>query len=276
LQAGTSHYLGTNFSRAAGIQYQDREGVQQHCHTTSWGTSTRLIGGVVMTHGDDDGLRVPPRIAPHQIIILPMLFDKPGDEAVLAYCEEVRASLAELSAVGEPVRVLLDKSPGKASAKRWSWVRKGAPIIVEVGPRDMENGKVAVLRRDQLWNADNGKPAMQFTAREEFASQVSGMLEDIQKKLFEEAQTRRDNNITRGFTEWGQVTDFFASNGKYPGWVEVQWSKPTGDALAKVVEQLKGEKLTIRNVPLGCPAADGTCMFTGDKAVERILVARAY
>lgn len=276
LQAGTSHYLGTNFSRAAGIQYQDREGVQQHCHTTSWGTSTRLIGGVVMTHGDDDGLRVPPRIAPHQIIILPMLFDKPGDEAVLAYCEEVQASLAGLSAVGEPVRVLLDKSPGKASAKRWSWVRKGAPIIVEVGPRDMENGKVAVLRRDRLWNSESGKPAMNFTARDEFAAQASAMLEDIQSNLFEEAQTRRDANITRGLTAWSEVTDFFASNGKYPGWVEVQWSKPTGDALTKVVEQLKDEKLTIRNVPLGSAPADGTCIFTGDKAAERILVARAY
>ncbi|MEP3420701.1 MAG: proline--tRNA ligase [Erythrobacter sp.] len=276
LQAGTSHYLGTNFSTAAGIQYQDREGVQQHCHTTSWGTSTRLIGGVVMTHGDDDGLRVPPRIAPHQIIILPMLRDKPEDEAVLAYCEELQASIRGINACGESVRILLDKSPGKATAKRWDWVRKGAPIIVEVGPRDMENGKVAMLRRDQLWNADNGKPAMQFITREEFAGGLSALLEDIQTRIFKEAQDRRDANITHGVTQWDEVTEFFASQGKYPGWVEVQWSKPTGAALEKVVEKLKGEKLTIRNVPLGSDASDGTCIFTGDPAVERILVARAY
>ncbi|MEO1647930.1 MAG: aminoacyl--tRNA ligase-related protein, partial [Pseudomonadota bacterium] len=148
LQAGTSHYLGTSFAKAAGIQYQDKEGTQQYCHTTSWGVSTRMIGGVIMTHGDDDGLRVPPRIAPYQIVILPMLRDKPEDEALLAYCEELRTALAMQSAVGEPIRVLLDKTPGKASAKRWDWVRKGAPLIIEVGPRDMENGKLALLRRN--------------------------------------------------------------------------------------------------------------------------------
>ena len=276
LQAGTSHYLGTSFASAAGIQYQDSEGTQQLCHTTSWGTSTRMVGGVIMTHGDDDGLRVPPRIAPYQVVILPMLRDKPEDEAVLAYCEEVRASLAGLSTLGEPLRVLLDSTPGKATAKRWDWVRKGAPVIVEVGPRDMENGKVAMLRRDKLWNADNGKPAMNFITREDFAAQASALLEEIQNGLFEEARTRRDANITRGVTEWSEVAEFYKTNGKYPGWVEVQWSKPTGAALEKVVEQLKGEKLTIRNVPLNSEPADGTCIFTGEPAVERILVARAY
>ena len=276
LQAGTSHYLGTSFATAAGIQYQDKEGTKQHCHTTSWGTSTRLIGGVVMTHGDDDGLRVPPRIAPHQIVILPMLRDKPEDDAVLDYCEEVRAMLASLSTMGEPVRVLLDKTPGKASAKRWDWVRKGAPIILEVGPRDMENGKVAMLRRDQLWNADNGKPAMQFLSREGFASQAPSLLEAIQNALFTEAAERRDANITRGVTQWDAVVDHFKNSGKYPGWVEVEWSKPTGEALAKVVEQLKGHQLTIRNVPREAEAASGACIFTGAPAVERILVARAY
>ncbi|MEM6584649.1 MAG: proline--tRNA ligase [Pseudomonadota bacterium] len=276
LQAGTSHYLGTSFAQAAGIQYQDKEGAVQLCHTTSWGTSTRMIGGVVMTHGDDDGLRVPPRIAPHQIIILPMLRDKPEDEAVLAYCEDVRAALAAQATMGEPIRVLLDKTPGKASAKRWDWVRKGAPIILEVGPRDMENGKVAMLRRDQLWNADNGKPAMQFIARDDFASQASALLEEIQNALFSEAAERRDANITRGITEWDAVADHFKTSGKYPGWVEVEWSKPTGDDLAKVVERLKGHQLTIRNVPREAEPANGACIFTGAPAVERILVARAY
>jgi prolyl-tRNA synthetase len=109
LQAGTSHYLGTGFAEAAGIRYQSKEGAQELAHTTSWGVSTRMIGGVIMTHGDDDGLRVPPAIAPHQIIILPMLREDDGDEALLAYCEEIRRELAKLSALGEPIRVLLDK-----------------------------------------------------------------------------------------------------------------------------------------------------------------------
>ncbi|GMN01464.1 proline--tRNA ligase [Erythrobacter sp. MTPC3] len=276
LQAGTSHYLGTNFAKAASIQYQDREGTQQHCHTTSWGTSTRLIGGIVMTHGDDDGLRVPPRVAPHQVVILPMLREKPEDEALLAYCEELRAGLAAHSAMGEPVRVLLDKTPGKASAKRWDWVRRGAPVILEVGPRDMENGKVAAIRRDALWNADNGKLATQFPQREEFIAGIADLLTEIQANLFNEARERRDANITRGVTDWDAVVEFYKSNGKYPGWVEVQWSKPTGDALGKVVEQLKGERLTIRNVPRDSEPADGVCIFTGAPATERVLIARAY
>src|SRR5690606_41994146 len=159
LQAGTSHYLGTSFAEAAGIRYQDRDGGQQFAHTTSWGVSTRLIGGVIMTHGDDDGLRVPPQIAPHQIVILPMLRDNDEDTALLAYCEELRAALAKQAALGEPVRVLLDKRPGKATQKRWAWVKKGVPLILEIGGRDAAGGQVAVLRRHRLWRQD-GKPGL--------------------------------------------------------------------------------------------------------------------
>ncbi|MGB7419972.1 MAG: aminoacyl--tRNA ligase-related protein [Erythrobacter sp.] len=276
LQAGTSHYLGTNFARAAGIQYQDREGAQQHCHTTSWGTSTRLVGGVVMTHGDDDGLRVPPAIAPHQIIILPMLRDRPEDAEVVAYCEELKAGLAGQQALGERVRVLLDCSPGKASAKRWDWVRKGAPLIVEIGPRDMAEGKVAVLRRDMLWNTETGKLATAFTERADFITGAGGLLDTIQQSLFDEAAARRDANITRGLTQWNEVVEYYANAGPYPGWVEVYWASPSGAALERVVEQLKGERLTIRNVPRNGEPVSGACIFTGEPAVERILVARAY
>ncbi|HSG34625.1 MAG TPA: proline--tRNA ligase [Sphingomonadaceae bacterium] len=276
LQAGTSHYLGTNFAEAAGIQYQDREGTQQFCHTTSWGVSTRLVGGVIMTHGDDDGLRVPPRIAPHQVVIIPMLREDDSDAALLEYCEELRAGMAALSALGEPIRVLLDKTPGKAAAKRWDWVRKGAPILVEVGPRDMADGKVALLRRDQLWNEANGKPAFSFTPREIVMAQAGAMLEEIQQAYFDEARERRDANVARGISSLEEIAAFFAEDRQFPGWVEVQWSRPTGDALEKVSEQLKALKLTIRNVPIGAAPADGACIFTGEPAKERVLVARAY
>lgn len=278
LQAGTSHYLGTNFAHAAGIQFQDREGSQQYAHTTSWGVSTRLIGGVIMTHGDDDGLRVPPAIAPYQIVIIPMLREAPEDAELIEYCQEIVDMFAKipLTAFGERIRMLLDVKPGKAAAKRWDWVRKGAPLIVEVGPRDMAEGKVAMLRRDKLWNAENGKPAFQFLSREGFSSQAPSLLEKIQRELFEQARARRDAHITRGVTEWAAVVDHFENGGKYPGWVEVEWAKPTGAALDKVVEQLKAAKLTIRNVPSGAAPASGACIFTGAPAVERILVARAY
>ncbi len=275
LQAGTSHYLGTNFAKASGIQYQDREGSQQYCHTTSWGTSTRLIGGVIMTHGDDDGLRVPPAIAPHQVVILPMLRDKPEDEALLAYCETLRAAIAGHSALGEKVRVLLDKKPGKAATKRWDWVRKGAPVILEIGGRDMENGTVSLLRRDRLW-AENGKPDFAAPTKEDAAASIPALLEEIQRALFDEAAARRDANITRDITTMEALSAFYDDAAKYPGWAEVQWSRPTGAALDNVVEKLKALKLTVRNVPIGAAPADGACIFTGEAAVERIYVARAY
>ncbi|WP_170304617.1 aminoacyl--tRNA ligase-related protein [Croceicoccus estronivorus] len=275
LQAGTSHYLGTSFAEAAGIQYQDREGSQCFAHTTSWGVSTRLIGGVIMTHGDDDGLRVPPAIAPFQVVILPMLRDDDGDEALLSYCRGLHAQIAAQTALGEPVRVLLDTKPGKAAAKRWDWVRKGAPVILEIGGRDMEAGKVSQLRRDRLWN-QAGKPDFTGPPQEECVAGIAALLDDMQHGLYREALERRDANIERGIESMDALTAFFSEDKRHPGWVEVQWSKPTGSDLDKVVEQLKALKLTIRNVPNDAPPVDRPCLFTGKPAVERIFVARAY
>lgn len=277
LQAGTSHYLGTNFSAAAGIKFQNKDGDQELCHTTSWGVSTRMIGGVIMTHGDDDGLRVPPTIAPWQIVILPMLRGKDdgSDEILIDYCDDLRASLADQFAFGEKIRVLVDKKHGKAAAKRWDWVRKGAPIIIEVGGRDMDNGVVSLLRRDALWAA-SGKPDFQAPTKADAVNSIPAMLEAVQSGLFNEARERRDANITRGVETLDQLKAFYDGKTQYPGWTEVQWSKPTGEALARVVEQLKALKLTIRNVPIDAAPVDGPCIFTGDAAVERIFVARAY
>src|SRR5690554_2825899 len=275
LQAGTSHYLGTSFAEAANIRFQDREGGQQLAHTTSWGVSTRLIGAMIMTHGDDDGLRVPPALAPWQVVILPMLRDNDGDAALLDYCDSLRGAIAGQQVFGEPVRVLLDSKPGKAAAKRWDWVRKGAPVILEVGPRDMEADKVSLLRRDQLWGGD-AKPAFQGPGREEAAQSIPSLLADIQQALFTQATERRDANIVRGVTSFDELAGFFAEDKRYPGWVEVQWSRPTGAELDEVVERIKALKLTFRNVPLDAEPADGACLFTGTPAAERIYVARAY
>lgn len=274
LQAGTSHYLGTSFAEAAGIKYQDKDGGQQLCHTTSWGVSTRLIGGVIMVHGDDDGLRCPPQIAPYQIVIIPMLREKDAgeDQAVLDYAAALKARLDTQSAFGEPLRVLLDTGADKAANKRWAWVKKGAPIIAEIGPRDVTEGKVALLRRDRLYQ-DDGKLATQFSAKDDFAASAAMELMEIQAALHGEASARMHDNIHRDIAD---LTAFFAEDRKYPGWVEVQWARPTGAALDKVVAQLKALKLTMRNVPLDSPPADGICPFTGAPAVERILVGRAY
>jgi len=276
LQAGTSHYLGTSFAEASGIRYQDREGGQALAHTTSFGMSTRMIGGMIMTHGDDDGMRVPPALAPQQVVILPMLRDKPEDATLLDYCEGLRAAFAGQSALGELVRVRLDDRPGKAAAKRWDWVRRGVPVIIEVGGRDMENGTVTLIRRDDLWDAETGKLRMQGPTRELAGQTIGSVLEDIQHRMFVTAAERRDANITRGVTSLDGVRKFYAQGGEYPGWLEVQWAKPTGAALEQVEAQLKDMKLTLRNVPADAAPADGSCIFTGEPAVERVLVARAY
>ena len=275
LQAGTSHYLGTGFAEAAGIRYQDKEGQQTLCHTTSWGVSTRMIGGVIMTHGDDDGLRVPPQVAPQQIVILPMLRDNDGDEALLVYCEGLRAALAKQSAFGERMRVLLDKRPGKATAKRWAWVKKGVPLVLEIGGRDAEGGQVSALRRDRLWRED-GKPNFVAQAKDDFVAAAMAELEEIQQALFTEAQAKRDAQVVRDVTDLDGLAAYFAEDRKFPGWVEMGWSRPTGAALDKVVETLKGLKLTIRNTPMDAAPPEGPCPFTGEPAVERILIARAY
>ena len=275
LQAGTSHYLGTGFAEAAGIRYQDREGQQALAHTTSWGVSTRLIGGLIMTHGDDDGLRVPPQVAPHQIVILPMLRDNDEDAALLAYCDDLRKALLKQSALGEPLRVLLDKRPGKATQKRWAWVKKGVPLILEIGGRDAAGGQVSVLRRDRLWR-DDAKPNFVGQDKDTFLAAAASELEAIQQSLFDEAKARRDANIHTGIDSLEGLAAFYAADKRYPGWVELSWSRPTGDELEAVVTKLKALKLTIRNTPLNAEPPSGNCPFTGKPAVERIYVARSY
>ncbi|MDQ2877972.1 MAG: proline--tRNA ligase [Pseudomonadota bacterium] len=274
LQAGTSHFLGTNFAHAQDIKFQNSAGELELANTTSWGVSTRMIGGVIMVHGDDDGLRVPPRIAPWQVVIVPMLRDGPEDEEVVSYCKVLQADLAAQSALGEPVRALLDMKFGKAAAKRWGWVKKGAPIIVEVGGRDVAGGNISVVRRDRLYRAD-GKLDSAVVPRGDFLDGVATALEEIQSALHNEARARLEGNIAPA-ANFTAIETHFAEGMKNPGWLEVQWSKPTGAALTKVTERLKALKLTLRNVPIGATAADGACVFTGDKAVERVLVGRAY
>jgi prolyl-tRNA synthetase len=273
LQAGTSHFLGTTFSSAQNIRFQNSEGELELAQTTSWGVSTRMIGGVIMVHGDDDGLRCPPRIAPHQIVVVPLLRDTPEDESILAYSQDIVAQLNKADAFREPLRAHLDRKAVKAANKRWSWVKKGAPIIVEVGGRDLAAGNVSVLRRDRLYR-DDGKLDSAIVARDAFIGEAPAMLADIQRSLHDEAEAFLLANINRSVTDLDELKAWFGAD--KPGWLEVQWSKPTGAALKKVVEKLKGLKLTLRNVPINALPADGACIFTGDAAVERVLVGRSY
>jgi prolyl-tRNA synthetase len=204
-----------------------------------------------------------------------MLREDDGDAALLTYCEELRAALASQTALGEPVRVLLDKRAGKATQKRWGWVKKGVPLILEIGGRDAAGGQVSVLRRHRLYR-DDGKVNFAGLERDQFLSAAATELEGIQRELHEEARDRRDAQIERGVTDMAGIEAYFADSKQYPGWVELNWSRPTGAALDAVVAKLKALKLTIRNTPQGGEPVFGTCLFTGEPAVERIYVARAY
>ncbi|HTX50428.1 MAG TPA: aminoacyl--tRNA ligase-related protein [Caulobacteraceae bacterium] len=281
LQAGTSHYLGQNFARAQNIRFQSATGDLEYCHTTSWGVSTRLIGGVVMTHGDDDGLRLPPAIAPRQIVIVPILRDKPEDAEVLAYGEALARALNAQSALGGRIRALLDTRGARSADKRWEWVRRGAPLIVEVGPRDAAGGQVTFMRRDRLRDGD--KVQNRSTPRDVFVAEAPGLLETIQQDLFAEAKARLEGNVRTDIASFADLADYFGpaaededEGSPFRGWVRAPWSRPTGAALEAVEAKLRALRLTIRNTPLDQSGPGGACLFTGAPAVEQVLIARAY
>ncbi len=280
LQSGTSHYLGQNFAQAQNIRYQNDSGEQVFCHTTSWGVSTRLVGSVIMTHGDDDGLRLPPAIAPRQIVIVPILRDKPEDAEVIAFSEALAKALASETVFGGRLRVIVDRKPTKSVDKRWGWVKRGAPLIVEIGPRDAAAGTVTFIRRDRLRDGD--KVVSASLAREAFVAEAPGLLAEIQQSLFAEAKTRLDANILRDITSFDALAAYFGaagddeSGGEFKGWVRVPWSRPSGAALAAIEAKMKSLKLTLRCVPFDQPSAVGPCVFTGAPGVEDVIIARAY
>src|SRR6187549_1110281 len=177
IQAGTSHFLGQNFAKASGIQFVSRENKQEYAWTTSWGVSTRLIGTVIMMHGDDDGLIVPPRIAPAHVVILPVTPKPDTRAAVLEACDRLASELRAQSYAGAPIRVDVDKRDVAGGTKNWEWIKKGAPLRVEIGPRDLEKGGCAVVRRDRTPKEKT------FPTTQEFVSSAATVLQEIQDGL---------------------------------------------------------------------------------------------
>jgi prolyl-tRNA synthetase len=270
LQAGTSHFLGQNFSKSSNIQFQSREeGALEFAWTTSWGVSTRLIGALIMTHADDDGMIVPPRLAPHHVVVLPIIRDDADRDAILAYCDEVAASIKAQSFDGRPVRVLVDKREGKPADKGWNWVRKGIPIRVEIGPRDMASNSVFVARRDKGPKEKFGQD------REEFAATVPDILEDVQKNLFDRALRLREDN-TQAFDDYETFTAFFTPEDKkrpetHGGFAHAHWCG--GE---ECEEKVKNDlSVTIRCIPF--PEADsGACMICGKPSPKPVIWAKSY
>ena len=253
LQAGTSHNFGTNFAEAYNIQYQNKEGKLTYVHETSWGVSTRLIGAIIMTHGDDRGLRLPPRIAPIQAVILPIAAHKPG---VTEACEKLEQ---ELKAAGFRVK-LDDRDTVSAGYKCNDWELKGVPVRLEVGPRDLENGVVTVFRRDKCEKTT--------LALDGIAGEMQALLDDIQQELFNQAKNFRDEHTkpVKTMEELGQVVE--------GGFAKARWcgSRECED---KIKEQFNASS---RNMPFD-QDADGcgdTCVCCGKKADHIIYFAKAY
>ncbi len=212
---------------------------------------------------------------PSQIVVVPMLRDKPEDAEVLKYCEDLVTMLNRERVFGQPVRAFLDTKKIKSAEKRWNWVRRGAPIIIEIGPRDAAASQITYMRRDALRDGDKVKSIAK--PKQDFLEGAVQLLAEIQAGLYAEAKARLDANIKTGVTDWKGVEDYYAGNeDEFKGWLRVSWSEPTGAELEKADQKLKGLKLTIRNAPLDQPAEFAPCLFTGSPGVEEILIGRAY
>ena len=255
LQAGTSHNLGQNFSKAFDIQFQGRDKTLQHAWTTSWGVSTRLIGGIIMTHGDDSGLVLPPNVAPYQVVIIPIPRGN-WQETVLPVCEAIRADLVKAG-----VRVKLDASEENSPGWKYAeWELRGVPLRLEVGPKDIEKGSVFSARRDTREKASI--PMAELTTR------VPELLEAIQANLLTRAKAFRDEHTSEA-SDWAEFT---AKMEGRPGFVIAHWC---GDAACEATIKAESQA-TLRNIPLGSPPADGPCVKCGRPSSVKAWFAKSY
>jgi prolyl-tRNA synthetase len=270
LQAGTSHFLGQNFSKAANIQFQTKDGGLEFAYTTSWGVSTRLIGALIMTHSDDDGLRLPPAVAPAQIVILPIIRDEASEAQVMPAVEELAKRLSAERYLDLPVRVEVDRRDMNAGEKRWSWIKRGVPVILEVGPRDVASGSVAVTERTAL---DQKKAIL---PQDELVSGISDRLAAIQARLYDEAVAFRETRIRTDITDYDSFRAFFSKEGSDftggLGFVRAPWCG-TRESEAK----LDDLGVTIRCLPYDQGDVSGkACVLTGAPATVEAIFAKSY
>lgn len=269
LQAGTSHFLGQNFSKSSNIKYLSSEGKEEFAWTTSWGVSTRLVGGLIMTHSDDDGLVLPPRIAPAHVVILPVTPKEATREAVLDYCRELKAELEAQPYLEGRVRVEMDDRDIRGGEKTWGWVKKGVPLRVEVGPRDMDSGSVFVARRDHSPKEKVSIP------RDAFVDGIVALLEEIQASLLARAKAFREEHTRECKTEAEFVEFFTPKNTEQPeihgGFASVGFccDADLEDRIAKE------HKVTVRCIPNASCEDSVPCIFTG-KPGKRVIFAKSY
>lgn len=270
LQAGTSHYLGQNFAKASNIRFSDKDGKVEYAYTTSWGVTTRMIGCLIMCHSDDDGLRLPPKIASKQVVIVPVIPKPEVEQEILNYAEKIASTLKELNYNGRKLQVFVDKRDKRGGEKNWEWIKKGVPLRIEVGPRDMEESSVMMSRRDKP-HKDKMKVGI-----DGLSEQVLKSLEEIQTNYYEHAKKFRDENIQKGITTFEELKQFFTpKNSEKPeihgGFVLGKWC---GDVeTEKMLEELK---VTIRCLPLNQTKTEGKCILTGRPATLDAIFAKSY
>lgn len=256
LQAGTSHFLGQNFAKAFDVMFDNKEGKQEYVWATSWGVSTRLMGALIMTHSDDNGLVLPPKLAPIQVVVVPIYR---GEDQLEAIRERILPIVKTLQDRGISVK-FDDRDTHKPGFKFNEYELKGVPVRLAVGPRDLENETLEVARRDTL--------EKQVVPMEGIATYIEGLLADIQETIFEKARTYRDSHIT----EVDSYADFKAVIEGKGGFVSAYW-----DGTGETEERIKEEtKATIRCIPLNPDPNPGACVLTGKPAPYRVLFAKAY
>jgi len=256
LQAGTSHFLGQNFAKAFDVKFASKEGKQEYVWATSWGVSTRLMGALIMTHSDDNGLVLPPKLAPIQVVIVPIY---KGLEQLDEITERVNPLVKELQNKG--ISVKYDKrDTHKPGFKFNEYELKGVPVRIAIGQRDMANGTYELARRDTL--------EKQIVKADEVVAKIEFLLEDIQRNIFEKARNYREEHITEvdGYEEFKKVLD------QKGGFISAHW-----DGTAATEDKIKDEtKATIRCIPLDASEEAGSCMVTGKPSSKRVLFAKAY
>ena len=256
LQAGTSHFLGQNFAKAFDVKFTTKEGKKEHVWATSWGVSTRLIGGLIMTHSDDNGLVLPPRLAPIQVVIVPIY---KGEEQLEAISEKVTVFVKELRKKGVSVK-FDDRDTYRPGAKFAEYELKGVPVRIAIGKRDLENGTVEIARRDTL--------AKQTVAQNDVVDFVSNLLEEIQDNLFQKAIDFRAEHTTSVYN----FEEFKTAIANKGGFVSAHW-----DGTEETENKIKDlTKATIRCIPNDAKEEIGTCVFSGKPSSKRVLFAKAY
>jgi len=257
LQAGTSHNLGQNFAKAFEIKYLDKTGVQQFCWTTSWGLSTRMVGAIIMVHGDDQGLILPPRLAPYQLAIVPIF---KTDEEKTSVLENARKLQRELIDAG--VRVKMDEREGVSPGFKFNdWEMRGVPLRLELGPKDVAKGSVVLARRDRP-----GKEGKAFVSQQGIGAAVVQQLEEIQQALFERALAFRKSK-TVDAADYGEFKKAVESGFAFSWWCGGE------ECEAKIKEETKA---TMRCIPLEQPGGEGKCVYCGNRAGEQAIFAKAY